>query len=91
MNVTAEYRQATDRPVVARGDPMNPLEALVQARLDDIHADISTATSRRAVSRRTSPPRRDMRRLRIRIGRGIVAVGAALAGDERPARDHRTA
>jgi hypothetical protein len=32
-----------------------------------------------------------MRRLRYRIGRGIVAVGAALAGDERPARDQRTA
>jgi len=91
MNVTAGYRQATDRPVVARGDPMNPLEALVQARLDDIHADISTANYRRAVSRRTSRPGRDMRGLRIRIGRGIVAVGAALAGDERPARDHRTA
>jgi hypothetical protein len=91
MNVTAGYRQVTDRPVVARGDPMNPLEALVQARLDDIHADISTASSRRAVSRGTSRPRRDMRRLRYRIGRGIVAVGAALAGDERPARDQRTA
>ena len=91
MNVTAGYRQATDRPVVARGDPMNPLEALVQARLDDIYADMGTANSRRAVSRRTSRPRRDMRRLRIRIGRGIVALGASLAGDERPARDHRMA
>jgi hypothetical protein len=91
MNVTAGYRQATDRPVVARGDPMNPLEALVQARLDDIHTDIGTANSRRAVSRRTSRPRRDMRRLRLRIGRGIVAVGAALAGDELSAHDHRTA
>jgi hypothetical protein len=91
MNVTAGYRQATDRPVVARGDPMNPLEALVQARLDDIHADISTANSRRAVSRRGSPPAGDLRWLRIRIGRGIVAVGVALAGDERPAHDHRTA
>jgi hypothetical protein len=70
---------------------MNPLEALVQARLDDIYAHVSTANSQRAVSRRRSPPGRDMRRLRIRIGRGIVAVGATLAGDERPAQDHRTA
>ena len=92
MNVTAGYRQPTDRPVVVRGDPMNPLgEALVQARLDDIYADTSTANSHRAVARTTSRPRRDMRRLRIRIGRGIVAVGTALAGDERPARDHGTA
>jgi hypothetical protein len=91
MNVTAPYRQATDRPAVARGDPMNPLEALVQARLDDLHADTSTANFRRAASRRSSPPRGDMQRLRIRIGHGIVAVGAALAGDERPAQDHRTA
>jgi hypothetical protein len=91
MNVTTGYRQATDRPVVARGDPMNPLEALVQARLDDIHADISTASSRRAVARMGSRRRGDIRRLRFRIGRGIVVVGAALAGDERPAHDHRTA
>jgi hypothetical protein len=91
MNVTAGYRQGVDRPVVARGDPMNPLEALVQARLDDIYADVGTANPRRAVSRRRSRPRLDMRRLRIRIGRGIVAVGAALAGDDRPAREHRTA
>ena len=92
MNVTAGYRQPTDRPVVVRGDPMNPIvEALVQARLDDIYADTGTANARRAVSRRTSRPRRDMRRLRIRIGRGIVAIGAALAGDERPAPDHRAA
>jgi len=91
MNVNTSYRQGTDRPVVARGDPMNPLEALVQARLDDIYADMGAANSRRGVSRRSSRPRRDMRRLRIRIGRGIVALGAALAGDERPARDHRMA
>jgi hypothetical protein len=91
MNVTTRTHQAIDRPVVARGNPMNPLETLVQARLDDIHAHISTANSQRAVSRRRSQPGRDMRRLRIRIGRGIISLGAAMAGDERPARDHRAA
>jgi hypothetical protein len=90
MNVTTSNNQATDRPVVAGGNPINPLEALVQARLDDIYAHISTAYSRGAVSRRRSPPALDLRRLRIRIGRGIIALGAALAGDERPAHYHRT-
>jgi hypothetical protein len=91
MNVTAAHRHPSDRPVVARGDPMNPLEALVQARLDDIHADVDSLRSHRVASRRGAPPGADIRRLRVRIGRGLVAFGAALAGEERPARDRRAA
>jgi len=81
-----------DRPVVARGDPMNPLETLVQARLDDISAGVSAARSRRAVARRGASAGRDMlRSVRVRIGHRLVAVGAAVAGDERHAHERRTA
>jgi hypothetical protein len=92
MNVTAGHVQPSDRPVAARGDPMNPLEALVQARLDDIHADVGAARARRAVVRRGASDGGDLRRaVRVRIGRGLVALGAAVAGDERHAHERRTA
>jgi hypothetical protein len=90
MNVTT-HCQPLDRPVVARGDPMNPFEVLVQARLDDIHADVDALRSHRVATRGGAPPGVDIRRLRVRIGRGLVAFGAALAGEERPARDQRAA
>jgi hypothetical protein len=90
MNVTTGHAYPPDRPVVARGDPMNPLETLVQARLDDIHADVSAAHSRRAV-RRGASESRAMIRARIRIGRGLVAFGAAVAGEERHAQERHTA
>jgi hypothetical protein len=91
MNVTTGHADPPDRPVVARGDPMNPLETLVQARLDDIHADVSAAHSRRAARRGASEGRATLRSARIRIGRGLVAVGAAVAGEERQARERHTA
>jgi hypothetical protein len=92
MNVTVRPDRPLDRPVVARGDPMNPLETLVQARLDDIHADANAAQWRRAAARRGAAPGGDLRRgLRIRIGHGLVAVGAALAGEERQAGERRSA
>jgi hypothetical protein len=92
MNVTAGYPLPHDRPDVARGDPMNPLEMLVQARLDDLHAQVGAARSRRAAARSSATRGADLRRaLRIRIGRGLVAIGAAVAGEEHQVREHRTA
>ncbi len=71
---------------------MNPLEALVQARLDDIHAGVSAARSRRAVAGRGASKRGDtLRSVRIRIGHGLVAFGAAVAGEEHHAHERRTA
>jgi hypothetical protein len=71
---------------------MNPLETLVQARLDDIHADVGAARARRAIARSGASDGGDLRRaLRVRIGHGLVAFGAAVAGDERHAQERRTA
>ena len=92
MNVTPGHVQILDRPVAARGDPMNPLETLVQSRLDDIHADVRAERARRALARGGASGGGDLRRaLRVRIGHGLVAFGAAVAGDERHTHERRTA
>jgi hypothetical protein len=89
--------QPTDRHAASMGTTggaMNPLELLVQARLDDIQADVRAAQARRAVARQGAPPGSvpdRSRALRARIGHGLVAFGAAVAGEERPAHDRRAA
>jgi hypothetical protein len=95
MNVTRyqpTYPHAASMGI--RGDAMNPLELLVQARLEDIQADVRAAQARRSVARQGAPPgswRDRSRALRVRIGHVLVSFGAAVAGEERPAPDQRAA
>ena len=91
MNVTGGQPHYMDRPVVAHGFPMTPQEALVQARLDDLHAHVDAAQAAASARIGTTPHGEPVRSLRVRIGHGIVALGAALAGEESRIHDHRPA
>lgn len=80
---------------------MSTQEALVQARLDEKHSiahdarnaarlsGLDTAGEPREVAGRSAPDRSAS--LRVRLGRGLVGLGAAIAGEPSSERTRRVA
>jgi hypothetical protein len=74
---------------------MNPhdelIDALAQARLEQMH--LSDRDLRRAPPPWEAKPRNPGwgTSLRVRLGRGLLALGAAIAGEDEAAHAHREA
>jgi hypothetical protein len=74
---------------------MNPhdelIDALAEARLEQLH--LSDRELRRAPPPWEKPPRGPARgtSLRVRLGRGLLALGAAIAGEDEAPHAHRVA
>jgi hypothetical protein len=90
-------------PTIAtmRSRPMTTHDALVQARLDEKHSiahdarnaarssGLDAAREPREVVARAAPRRGSS--LRVRLGRGLVGLGAAIAGEPTSERTRRVA
>jgi hypothetical protein len=74
---------------------MNPhdelIDALAQARLEEMH--LSERDLRRAPPPWEAKPRASgsFTSLRLRLGRGLLTLGAAIAGEDESAHAHRVA
>jgi hypothetical protein len=92
METATEERGSVtmDRPRIPEAFRTTPEGAVVQARLDDLHAPVDAGLDRLALdalsadsaTEALSTGRRSGRSVRVRIGRGIVALGSAVAGEE---------
>ena len=79
-----------DRPKVPESFHTTPEGAVVQAHLDQLHAPVDAGLDRLVADALTadgeieigSARRQSGVGMRVRLGRGLVALGAAVAGEE---------
>ena len=85
-----------DRPKIPESFRTTPEGAVVQAHLDNLHEPVDAGLDRllhdaldgEGANEAAPSGRRRGVGVRVRIGRGIVALGAAVAGEEQ--RQHHT-